>query len=405
MGRRLNLESFLCGESSEQSLRGTGAFADSVALAHKRFQEFKIGDPESWVSKLVQAVSAWRARELQVTRNRASITFHFRPYQRKAVPSGTEIFRTLLHGDLSGSKGLERFCLAIRILREYAELAFLLILDNGQDEPMVVAEGKQFQSMNAAARLRPEYHRGPGISLVVSHAREKAGRFQSLRGGAREDVSEAVLGRLHRDSELANFQVVLDNQPIDALTSPAWEKITPNDLLALIGLPVTAPSNKSFGLPPALSPGLTGNSFWHGLCPKGEKWFGFVLMCCGVGQNWSQVSLVQDGIVLERLPLFGQYPLGYRVILDARGLATNPSGSAFVSSSGRQQLLREALEACLQRLRDVRSRRHELVPYLSRFFDQEQRALDSILGKSLDTAAKNFPSDFLRSPGPEPSGP
>lgn len=398
MPKRLNLESFLSEESSDQSLRGTGAFSESAALAAKRFGDFQFEDSESWVTKLFQAVSAWRARELQVTQNRASTTFYFRPYQRKAVPTGTEIFRTLLHGDLSGTKGLERFSLALRVLREKAALAFLLILDNGQDDPRVVAEGKQFQSMNRQARLREEHHRGPGISLVVSHGREKSGRFRSLRGGAREDTRELVEQRLRRDAEVAGFRIVLDGEPLDALGSPAWERVGQRDLLALIGLPVTDSSNRPFGLPPALSPGLTGNSFWHALCPKGEKWLGFILMCCGVGRNWSQVALVQDGIVVERLPLFGQYPLGYRVILDARDLKTDLSGS-IVSGPPRQQLLREALDASLLRLREVRNRRHELVPYLARFFDQEQRVLDNILGKSLDTAAKNFPSDFLRAPG------
>lgn len=395
MAPLLDLESFLQEESAKDSFRGTGAFAEALESATERFQEFRFPNPDFWQTKLLQSAVAWGAQELAVTQMRDSTTFHFSPKACQSIPSGTELFRVLLHSDLSGSKPEERFGLAIRTLRERAGLPFLLVLDRGGEErPTTISDGHFFRRMSRRRQLR-QFHKGPGLSLSVSHILDGETRVQhAFKPALRSSRALAIASRLREDSELCPLTLTLDSRPIDGLlSSPLWQAIGYSDLLAVVGMP-DAEARADFRPPQALREDVAGRDFWTP-SESLDSQLGFMVTCCGVGAQWSELILTADGIAVQRLPLFGQFPHGFRVILDARGLETDLAGSKLLDSPARTLFLRRALESALRCLRYLKAKRHDLLPNLSEFFDQDSKSMLKTLVKALDTAVRNFPRSFI----------
>lgn len=216
----LNLDEYLAKRGAEGTTQGEGNFTVSHSAAAQKLGKFALPRRYAWVSKLVQAATVWGCSELSVSRNHTQTRFRF-PLAVEQVPAEETLLNTLLQVTLSGRTALQHFCQGLRALVQQTGLSFLLVLDNGQEQPRPIYAGAYFSNISEGQRLHPHYFGGEGITLTVDHiesehlSRGMLSRFRGRMHGF------PILGELNSRAYLSPVPIKLAQRRVDGLLNSA----------------------------------------------------------------------------------------------------------------------------------------------------------------------------------------
>lgn len=338
----MNLEQFLDREREGGTSAGQGSFTIAIEKARLKLQKYLLSSREDWIKKLIQAVSAWRVRKLEVKQTREHTTFHFQPSLRYGLPSGSDILKTLLAAEVEGRDPLNRFCQALHSIRELEKLSYYLAIHREGSEPMVYHDGPH--TGRAAPRRSPMagFTRMPGITLAVSHRTDEEKRSLLSRFIGTEPVKRLMADlsyQIWRASLAAPIKIVLDGSPLQRL------KLGPSMTVPLVrGVPPVRRGDPLIVLPPFLLEHFQGEDV---------EFAGYFLLRCSSSISQGSVfHFVDDGAVLERLLLPNTTLLSLEVFVNSQGLPTALDGLSLIPSGQRKERLANSLaqvEASLER--------------------------------------------------------
>lgn len=345
----LDLEQFLQQERSQGRFASEGQFTLSIEQARRKLSQFSLPSGEAWITKLVQAVVAWRVKKLEVTQSRAYSVFHFQPSLRYGLPTGRDIWNTFSTADIGGREPLQRFCLALHALREREQLSFLLALNDGQGEAKLFADGAHLGIESAKQRAFSKVIGKPGLTLVVSHLRDEQKRllyFFSNAGGSDLKLRAGIAKGLWTDTQACPMPVYLDSRRLDALDE---------GVVAVDDLPLSKQSTAPLLLPTSLFEILQDENRHGALWQNDAPHSGYVLYRFGKFVGQSELHFVDDGAVVETIAFATGSRLRFTAFLSSQGLPTDLTGLNLVDCSQKKQRLQEAKQGLRESVRGFRA--------------------------------------------------
>jgi hypothetical protein len=357
----MNLEQFLDQERGAGSARGQGSFTIALEKARLKLQKYLLGSREEWVRKLIQAVSGWRVRCLEVKQTRFHTVLHFEPSLRYGLPSGQSILNTLLAADVDGKDPLNRFCQALHSARELESLSYYLAINDGKQRT-VYHEGPHIRSKPSKKCPMAIFSDLTGLTLGISHQTDKEKKsWNPWSGGS--DSAKRVMADLAQEFAKAALStpvpIRLDGRPQEYLP------VGPEQfLVALTGVELVRRGDPRFVLHPYLFDFLEHDPMSKlidmvgpALSPGLEKdYAGLLVLVLSEQPKPSILKFVDDGAVLEELNLPSTKYLSYQVLLNAQGLPTDIGGLSLPSSPQRKERLFGALQNVAGFTEDLRQR-------------------------------------------------
>lgn len=372
----LDLEQFLQRERIQGTYASEGQFTLSIEQARRKLSQFSLPSGEAWITKLLQAVVAWRVKKLEVTQSRAYSVFHFQPSLRYGLPTGMDIWNTFSSADIGGREPLQRFCLALHALREREQLSFLLAINDGRSEAKLFADGVHLKIESAKQRALSKVIREPGLTLAVSHLQDVHKRllfFFNDAGGGDIKLRAAIAKRLWTDTQACPMPVVLDSRRLDALEQ---------GVLAVDDLPLSKQGNSPLLLPTSLFEILQDKNRHGALWRNDASHSGYILYRFGKLARSSELHFVDDGAVVETLPLATRSRLHFTAFLTSDGLPTDLTGLKLVDCSQKKTRLQEARLGLRESVRGFKSNQDRHFKALSKKFglsrDQWGQEVDAL---------------------------